>query len=168
MPVREQPVWAAVTVAGAVFLAGEAIAADSPRWEATNPVTLRQNVAIAVCLPREGEIVCVGLGCRWKGGYDFVEMITGDWLEGPTRLSAGAHATRTVMRIDRRASRVLNLPVSRGRIRAAFLWRLADHENESLQVQALSPGYEADFPLAGFRQAHRILRNICAAERGAP
>ena len=168
MPVREKLVWAAVTVVGAVFPAREAIAADSPRWEGTNPVALRQNVAIAVCLPREDEIVCVGLGCRRKGGYNFVEMITGDWLEGPTRLSVGAHETRTVMRIDRRASRALNLPVSRGRIRAAFLWRLADHENESLQVQALSSGYEADFPLAGFKWAHRMLRHVCGAERGAP
>jgi hypothetical protein len=127
---------------------------------------LRQNVAVAVCLPREEEIVCIGLGCRKTGGYDLIEMITGDWLEGPTRLSAGAHVTTTVMSIDRRASRAMNVPVSRGPIRRLFLWRLIGHENESLRVDALHSGYEAEFPLAGFRRAHRMLRIICAAERG--
>ncbi len=158
---------AAVAVAGAMSVATGAIAAAPPRWERTNAAGLGQNVAIAVCLPREEEIVCVGVGCRKKGGYNFVEMITGDWLEGPTRLSAGAHVTTTVMSVDRRASRAMNVPVSRGPIRGAFLWRLDGHENESLRVQALTSGYEADFPLAGFRRAHRMLRHICAAERGA-
>ena len=59
-------------------------------------------MAIAVCLRRESEIVSVG--CRKTGGYDLVEMITGDWLEGPTQLSAGGHIATTAMSIDRRAS----------------------------------------------------------------
>src|SRR5271165_1383304 len=144
----------------AIFLApsGGATAAAPPRWEETNAAALRQNVAIAVCPPRENEIVCVGVGCRKRGGYNFVEVITGDWLGGPARLSAGGHVTTTVMSIDR--------PVSRGRVRRTFLWRLIGHENESLRVQALTSGNEADFPLAGFQRAHRMLRHVCA-ERGA-
>jgi hypothetical protein len=67
---------------------------------------------IAVCLRRESEIVSVG--CRKTGGYDFVEMITGDWLEGPTQLRAGWHIATTAMSIDRRASCAMNVPVSRG------------------------------------------------------
>jgi hypothetical protein len=31
----------------------------------------------------------------------------------------------------------------------------------------LRSGYEAAFPLAGFRRAHQMLRQICAIERGA-
>jgi len=158
-------VWAAVAVAGAMSLAYGALAEAPPRWERTNAVGLRQNVAIAVCLPRESEIVCVGVGCRKKGAYSFVEMVTGDWLEGPTQLSAGGHVTTTVMRIDRRASRAMNVPVSRGPIRQEFLWRLAEHESESLRVRALASGYDASFPLAGFRRAHRMLQHVCAAER---
>jgi hypothetical protein len=95
-------------------------------------------------------------------------MITGDWLEGPTRLTAGGHVTANVMKIDRRASRAMNVPVSRGFIRPEFLWRLAGHENESLRVQALTSGYDASFPLAGFRRAHRLLRYICGAAPAAP
>jgi hypothetical protein len=144
-----------------------ALAETPPRWERTNAVGMRQNVAIDVCLPRENEIVCVGVGCRKRGGYNFLEMITGDWLEGPTRLSAGGHVTTIVMSIDRRASRAMNVPVSRGPVRGEFLWRLAQHENENLRVQALTSGYDADFPLAGFRRAHRILRHICAAVRSS-
>jgi len=155
------------TLALLLVTSGEATAEALPRWERANVDALRQNVAIAVCLPREEEIVCVGVGCRKKAGYNFVEMITGDWLEVPTRLSAGVHLTTTVMSIDRRASRAMNVPVSRGPIRRMFLWQLIGHENESLRVQALTSGYEADFPLAGFRHTHRMLRHICAAERGA-
>ena len=158
-------VWAAVAVAGAMSVACGALAEAPPRWEPTNAIGVRQNVAIAVCLPRENEIVCVGVGCRKKGGYSFVEMITGDWLEGLTRLSAGSHVTTTVMKIDRRASRAMNVPVSRGPIRRAFLWSLAGNENESLRVRALASGYDASFPLAGFRRAHRMLQHVCAAER---
>ena len=154
------------TLALLLVTSGEATAEVPPRWEETNAVALRQNVEVAVCLPREKEIVCVGIGCRKTGGYDFVEMITGDWLEGRTRLRVAGHVTTTVMRIDRRASRALNAPVSRGPIRRLFLWRLAEHENESFRVQALRSGYEADFPLAGFRRAHRMLRHICASELG--
>jgi len=164
MSLRAKPVWAAVCVAGAMFAASGAIAAAPTRWERTNAAALRQNVIIAVCLLQEEEIVCVGVGCRKMGGYDFVEMITGDWLEGPTRLNAGGHVTTSVMRIDRRASRALNVPVSRGPIRSAFLWRLVRHENEGLRMQNSPSGYEADFPLAGFRRAHRMLRHICAAD----
>jgi len=142
------------------------LAGAQPQWEETNAAALRQNVAIAVCLPTENEIVCVGVGCRKTGGYDFVEMITGDWLEGRTRLRVAGHAATTVMRIDRRASRAMNVPVSRGALRRLFLWRLAEHENESFRVQALRSGYEAEFPLAGFRRAHRMVRHICASERG--
>ena len=144
-----------------------ATATTSPRWEETNAAALEQNVAIAVCLPREEEIVCVGFGCCKSGGYNFVEMITGDWLEGPTRLRAGGRFTTTVMSADRQASRAMNVPVSRGPVRPAFLWRLVRHENASLRVEALKSGYEADFPLAGFRRAHKALLRICAAERGA-
>ncbi len=100
------------------------------------------------------------------GGYDFVEAITGDWLEGRTRLRVAGHVTTTVTSIDRRASRAMNVPVSRGPIRGLFLWRLGEHEHESLRVQALTSGYEADIPLAGFRSAHRMLRHICATEGG--
>ncbi len=155
------------TLALLLIISAEATAAVLPRWERANAAAVRQSVAIAVCLPREDEIVCLGVGCRKKGGYDFVELITGDWLEGPTRLSAGGHVTTTVMSIDRRASRAINVPVSRGRVRRTFLWRLIEHENESLRVHALTSGYEADFPLAGFRHAHWMLHHICAAERGA-
>ena len=143
---------------------GGATAEAPPRWEETNAAALQQNVAIAVCLPREEQIVCVGFGCRKSGGYDFVEMVTGDWLEGRTRLRAGGRVTTTVMSADRQASRAMNVPVSRGPVRKAFLWRLVRHENANLRVEALKSGYEADFPLAGFRRAHRILRQICAAE----
>ena len=157
---------AVLAVAGAISVASGAIAEAPARWEETNAAALRQKVAIAVCLPTENEIVCVGVGCRKKGAYDFVEMITGDWLEGRTRLRAAGHVTTTVMSIDRRASRAMNVPVSRGPVRRLFLWRLAGHENESLRVQALTSGYEADFPLAGFRSAQPMLRHICATERG--
>ena len=143
-----------------------ATATTSPRWEETNAAALEQNVAIAVCLPREEEIVCVGFGCRKSGGYDFVEMVTGDWLEGRTRLRAGGRVTTTVMSADRQASRAMNVPVSRGPVRKAFLWRLVRHENANLRVEALKSGYEADFPLAGFRRAHKTLPRICAGERG--
>jgi hypothetical protein len=71
------------------------------------------------------------------------------------------------MSVDRRASRATNVPVSRGPISRTFLWRLAGHENESLRVQALSSGYEADLPLTGFQRAHWLLRRICTAKRGA-
>lgn len=163
---RAKLVWTVVAGVGAMSLACGAIAGASPRWERVNAIGFRQNVAIAVCLPRENEIACVGVGCVKKGTYDFVEMITGDWLDGPTRLSAGSHVTTIVMRTDRRASRALNAPVSRGLVRPRFLWRLAEHKNESLRVQALRSGYEADFPLAGFPHAYRMLRHICASERG--
>lgn len=73
---------AVLAVAGAISVASGAISEAPPRWEETNAAALRQNVAIAVCLPTENEIVCVGVGCRKKGAYDFAEMITGDWLEG--------------------------------------------------------------------------------------
>ena len=145
---------------------GEATAEALPRWERANAAALHQNVAIAVCLPSEEEIICAGIGCRKKGGYDFVEMITGDWLEGPTRLRAGGRFTTTVMSADRQASRAMNVPVSRGPVRPAFLWRLVRHENANLRVEALKSGYEVDFPLAGFRRAHKMLLRICAAERG--
>jgi hypothetical protein len=166
MPVRARSVWKAVAVAGTMSVASGAIADVPPRWEETNAAALRQRVAVAVCLPREEEIVCIGIGCRKTGGYDFVEMITGDWLEGPTRLSAGGHITTTVMSIDRLASRAMNVPVSRGPISRLFLRRLIGNENERLRVDSLHSGYEVDFPLAGFRRAYRMLRHICAAERG--
>jgi len=153
------------TLAGLLVATGEAIAESPPRWAETNPAAFRQNVAIAVCLPREEEIVCVGVGCRRKRGYAFVEMITGDWLEGRTRLSASGHVTTILMRIDRRASRAMNVPVSRGPIASAFLWRLVTHDNEVLRVQNPPSGYDADFPLDGFRRAHRVLRQICLGER---
>ncbi len=145
----------------------ETTAEALPRWERASAAALRLNVAIAVCLPSQEEIICVGVGCRKKRGYDFVEMITGDWLEGPTRLNAGGHVTTTVMSVDRRASRAMNAPVSRGPVRSAFLWHLVRHENEGLRVQNPPSGYDADFPLAGFRNAHRMLRQICAGERRA-
>jgi hypothetical protein len=166
-PLRAKLVWAAVAAVGAMPVASGAIAEASPRWEETNDTALRQNVAIAVCLPREEEIVCVGFGCRKSGGYDFVEMITGDWLEGRTRLRVRERVTTTVMSADRQASRTMNVPVSRGPVRSAFLWRLTWHENANLRVEALKSGYEADFPLARFRRAHKTLLRICAAERGA-
>ena len=166
MPFREKPVRVAVALAGAMSVAWGALAEAPPRWEEINAAALRQNVAIAVCLPSENEIVCVGAGCRKKGAYDFVEMITGNWLEGRTRLRAAGHITTTVMSIDRGASRAMNVPVSRGPIRGLFLWQLARHEHESLRVQALASGYGADFPLAGFRSAYRMLRHICTIERG--
>ena len=80
------------TLALLLVTSGEVTAEPPPRWEETNPAAFHQNVAIAVCLPREEEIVCVGVVCRRKGGYDVVEMITGDWLEGPTRLAGRANA----------------------------------------------------------------------------
>jgi hypothetical protein len=68
MPLRKQIIWAAVAVVGAECFGSGTNAGDSPRWERTNAAGSRQNVAIAVCLPREDEIVCVGVGCRKKGG----------------------------------------------------------------------------------------------------
>ncbi len=141
---------------------GGAIAATPLRWERTNAPGLPRNLAIAVCLPGD-EIVCVGVGCRDGGGYDFVQMIAGDWLLGPTRLSAGAHVTTTVMNVDQWGSRAMNLPVSRGPISSAFLRRLVGHK--TLRVQALKSGYEATFPLAGFGRARRMLRQLCVGER---
>src|SRR5579883_1870381 len=71
----------------------------SPHWETASPAAKEQNIAIAVCLPGE-EIVCVGFGCRDAYGFDFVEMIVGDWLEGATRLSAGGHMALLTMNAD--------------------------------------------------------------------
>ena len=141
---------------------GGAIAAMPLRWERANAPGLPRNLAIAVCLPGD-EIVCVGVGCREGGGYDFVQMIAGDWLLGPTRLSAGAHVTTTVMDVDQWGSRAMNLPVSRGPIRSAFLKRLVGHK--TLQVQALKSGYEATFPLDGFGRARRMLQHLCVGKR---
>jgi hypothetical protein len=138
------------------------IAAASPGWETTNAAGLEQGVAIAVCLPGD-EVVCIGVGCRVPHGFDFVEMIVGDWLEGPTRLSAGAHTTTSVMRADNRASRALNVPVSRGPVDHAFLLRLVGRR--TLRVEALWSGYSAVFPLVGFGRARRMLPHICAAAR---
>ncbi len=146
-----------------VFLAlGGAIAAASPRWQRTNAAARAQGMEIAVCLPGD-EIVCIGVGCRDPEGFDFVEMIVGDWLAGPTRVSAGPHVTTSVMEIDEGASRAMNLPVSRGPIDRAFLLRIAGHR--SLRVEALRSGYAAIFPLAGYWRARRILLRICASAR---
>ena len=150
------------TLATVCVVLSAAIAAASPRWETANAVAHAQGVAIAVCLP-VSEIVCIGFGCRNPHNFDFVEMIAGDWLVGPTRLSARAHATTSVMEIDARASRAFRSPVSRGRIDRAFLLRLAGHR--SLRVEALQSGYAATFPLAGFRRARRTLLRICAGAR---
>ena len=119
-------------------------------------------MAIAVCLPGD-EIVCIGFGCHYRGAYDFVEMITGDWLFGPTRLEAGPHVTTIDMTLDAWASRAFNIPVSRGPIRGSFLRQIVGHE--SLRVQSLKSGYQAIFPLAGFRRARHSLRHICGGER---
>jgi len=64
-------------------------AGPAPHWEKTSAAGREQGVVIAVCLP-VSEIVCVAVDCRDRNGFDFVEMILGDWLHGPTRLSAGA------------------------------------------------------------------------------
>jgi hypothetical protein len=143
-----------------VALHGEAAAAAG--WEATNEAGREQGVAIAVCLPVD-EVVCVGIGCRGPGRYDFVEMIVGDWLEGPTRLSAGWRWAISVMTADKPASTALNLPVSRGPVGRAFLRRLVGRT--ILRVEALRSGYSAEFPLAGFGRARRMLARLCA---GAP
>jgi hypothetical protein len=135
------------------------IATASPRWEKTNAAGLEQGVAIAVCLPAD-EVICVGIGCRDPDGFDFVEMIVGDWLQGPTLLSAGAHNATSVMSADERASRALNLPVSRGPVDRAFLLRLVGQR--TLQIEALWSGYAARFPLAGFGRGRRMLLHICA------
>ena len=146
-----------------MFCTCGAIAGGSASIRTNQRYWIASDMAIAVCLRRESEIVSVG--CRKTGGYDLVEMITGDWLEGPTQLSAGGHIATTAMSIDRRASCAMNVPVSRGPIRRLFPGRLVGHENESLQLRALTSGYKADFPLAGFRRAYRMLRHICAAGR---
>ncbi len=162
-PPRPSPVGASRFILALVFLVlGGALAAASPRWERTNAAGRAQGVAIAVCLPFN-EIVCIGIGCRDPGGFDFVEMIVGDWLDGPTRLSAGPHVTTIVMEADERASRALNFPVSRGPINRAFLRWLVGHG--SLRVEALQSGYAATFPLAGFRRARRMLLRMCASGR---
>jgi hypothetical protein len=144
-----------------VALQGEAAAAAG--WEATNEAGREQGVAIAVCLPVD-EVVCVGIGCRAPGRYDFVEMIVGDWLEGPTRLSAGWRWAIGVMTADKPASAALNVPVLRGPVGREFLRRLAGRTT-TLRVEALRSGYSAQFPLAGFGRAHRMLARLCA---GAP
>lgn len=162
-PPRPSPAGACRFTLALLFLVlSGALAAASPRWERTNAAGRAQGVAIAVCLPFN-EIVCIGIGCRGPGGFDFVEMIVGDWLEGPTRLSAGPHVTTSVMEVDERASRAFNFPVSRGLINRAFLRRLVGHG--SLRVEALQSGYAATFPLAGFRRARRMLLRMCAGGR---
>jgi hypothetical protein len=72
--------WPNICAALALLLAlsGAATAEAQPRWERANAAALHQNVPIAICLPSEEEIICAGIGCRQKGGYDFVEMITGN------------------------------------------------------------------------------------------
>ena len=150
------------TLAIVFVVSSGATAAPSSRWEKTNAAGREQGVVIAVCLP-VSEIVCVGVGCRDRNGFDFVEMIVGDWLHGPTRLSAGAYATTTMMGVDERASNALNLPVSRGPINRTFLARLARHG--SLRIEALESGYSATFPLTGFRRARHVLKRICAGAR---
>jgi hypothetical protein len=150
------------TLAIVLVVSSGATAGLAPRWEKTNAAGREQGIVIAVCLP-VSEIVCVGVGCRDQNGFDFVEMIVGDWLHGPTRLSAGAYTTTTTMGADERASSALNLPVSRGPIDRTFLARLARHG--SLRVEALESGYSATFPLAGFRRARHVLTRICVGAR---
>jgi hypothetical protein len=148
------------SVLGVLVALNVGIAAASPRWEQTNAAGREQGVAIAVCLPGD-EVVCIGIGCRDPDSFDFVEMIVGDWLQGPTRLSAGAQTTTSVMKADERASRALNLPVSRGPVDRVFLFRLVGQR--TLRVEALWSDYSATFPLAGFWRARRMLSHICAA-----
>ena len=78
------------TLAIVLVVSSGATAGPSPRWERTNAAGRQQGIVNAVCLP-VSEIVCVGVGCRDQNGFDFVEMIVGDWLHGPTRLSAGPY-----------------------------------------------------------------------------
>jgi hypothetical protein len=145
-----------------MFCTCGAIAGGSASMGTNQRYCIASDIAIAVCLRRESEIASVG--CRKTGGCDFVEMITGDWLEGPAKLSAGWHIVTTAMSIDRRAPRAMNVPVSRGPIRRLFLGRLARHENESLQLRALTSAIRRTF-LSPVRRAYRMLRHICAAGR---
>ena len=121
------------TLAIVLVVSSGATAGPAPRWEKTSAAGREQGIVIAICLP-VSEIVCVGVGCRDQNGFDFVEMIVGDWLHGPTRLSAGAYTTTTTMGADERASSALKLPVSRGSIDRRFVARLARHG--SLRVEA--------------------------------
>ena len=110
-----------------VFLAlGGAIAAASPRWQRTNAAARAQGVAIAVCLPGERNCLHRRSVAVIADDFDFIEMIAGDWLAGPTRTQ------RRPARDDERdgdrrggVARNLNLPVSRGPIDRAFLLRIA-------------------------------------------
>jgi hypothetical protein len=47
-------------------------------------------------------------------------------------------------------------------------WRTLAREIKDIErsrVQNPPSGYDADFPLDGFRRAHRVLRQICLGER---
>jgi hypothetical protein len=143
-----------------IFPGAQATASAIPEWQAANAVGKKYNMVIATCIPSE-ETVCVGFGCRDSYGFDFVEMIVGDWLEGPTRLDAAEHTTTVAMSADDLASREMNIPVSRGYVEAAFVARLVGHK--TLRVAATDSRYSAVFPLSGFEQAYATLRNTCNA-----
>jgi hypothetical protein len=141
-----------------LLLGARAAASATPEWRTANEIGKKHNIVIAVCIPDE-EIVCVGFGCRDAYRFDFVEMIVGDWLEGPTRLDAAEHTTMVAMSADELASREMNMPVSRGYVDAAFVARMVGHT--TVQVDAAGARYSAIFPLRGFDQAYATLRNAC-------
>ena len=160
---RTTLVWPVVAATGAMFCTCGAIAGGSASMGTNQRYCIASDIAIAVCLRRESEIVSVG--CRKTGGYDLVEMIIGDWFGRANATERGR--THCDDRHEHRPARVLRNKRAHvpGPMRRLFLGRLAGHENESLQLRALTSGYKADFPLAGFRRAYRMLRHICAAGR---
>ena len=64
------------TLAIVLVVSSGATAGPPPRWEKTNAAGREQGIVIAVCLP-VSEIVCVGIGCRDRNGFDFVERAIG-------------------------------------------------------------------------------------------
>jgi hypothetical protein len=144
---------------------GTADAQEANVWQPTGAATDKFGAAIAVCLSGD-EIVCIGVGCGGAEGFDFVEMIAGNWLERPTRLSAGSTTATITMKADGEASQEFGLPVSRGPVDKAFLSQIAGQDTLRLEAEAM--GYVATFPLAGFDRALEALPNICAGGASAP
>jgi hypothetical protein len=142
---------------GGLASANEA-ASNASRWELASEAGRRIGVAVAVCQPGD-DPVCVGLGCRTGGRFEFVEMIAGGWLDGSTRISAGANETTIKLERDFESSHFLNIPVSRALIDGSFLVAIA--EEDTLQVESSVSKYSATFPLAGFQQALKMAPNVC-------
>jgi hypothetical protein len=130
----------------------------TPTWELASEAGRRIGVAVAVCQAGE-DPVCVGLGCQANGGFEFVEMIAGGWLDGATRLSAGRSNTTIELERDLESSHFMNIPISRGVVDDSFLSAIA--KEDTLQVDSSVWKYSVTFPLLGFEQALKTAPNVC-------